>query len=591
MWGDILNRRQFLGRFFQAVVTAHNSKSVYGIYHSWRQYQTVYSDLNVRLCYRYNDTINNDLNTLMKKDTIMAIYNDSGEMIFCSAYYKNGVLINDCRCSKTNLSPGKYIVKCLSVGKGLSLGKTGPSMTITVPRINRSILRYNNYGQIRNPSVTAEFVFNVSGIFFEAESTIDSCGYYYPQDEKKAAVKLAVHPPSYSKCESVYNAAAIALGSDKRYTKELYNADLINGSGGYTPLNNTYNYKQGPVYYIHTRLYAKYMENYETINNLTEIDLDGYLGYGSAKYWNVCEANNIEYNPGKDTDIIYGGYDRGLCNNIDTDGSYEEYYWGTGHGFLNTELNIQSKINTLSQRYVGAAGYTFFYDPKVYEVKTSIKRETPQWDIDGTTYRGTLMSFLTIDTTVKGDVWMYRNQQVSTATVESVEYAYTIPETVSALYDEQLPIAKEHRDIIFNNYYGPAMKNYGTDPGDGSPWVSVQNTSRSRSYTIPIDSIFGHLPAEKSMGYVYMPPNEDDFYVEANTYGGEVRGVNWGNRITDTCELKPLLDGYTANLSDYDPDHQCNSPSMWIAAAGKTVFMRQTSLPIDMDAIPDHQIT
>lgn len=591
MWGDILNRRQFLGRFFQAVATARNSKSVYGIYHSWRQYQTVYSDLNVRLCYRYNDTINNDLITLMKKDTIMAIYNDSGEMIFCSAYYKNGVLVNDCRCSKTNLPPGKYTVKCLSVGKGLSLGKTGPSMTITVPRINRSTLRYNNYGQIRNPSVTAEFVFNVSGIFLEAESTIDSCGYYYPQDEKKAAVKLTVHPPSYSKCESVYNTAAMALGSDERYTKELYNIDLMNGSKGYTPLNNTYNYKQGPIYYIHTKLYAKYMENYETITNLTEIDLDGYLGYGSVKYWNVCEANNLEYNPGKYDSDIYGGYDICCGNGIGTDSSYEEYFLGAGHGFLNTDLNIHSIISTYSNRYVGAEGNTFFYDPKVYEVKTSIKRETPQWDIDGTTYRGTLMSFLTIDTTVKGDVWMYRNQQVSMAICHSVEYAHTIPETVSALYDEQLPIAKKHRDIIFNNYYGPAMKNYGTDPGDGSPWVSVQNTSRSRSYTIPIDSIFGHLPAEKSIGYVYMPPNEDDFYIEANIYGGKVHGVNWGIRIPDACELKPLLDGYTADLKDYDPDHQCNLPSMWIAAEGKTIFMRQTSLPIDMDAIPDHQIT
>ena len=54
--------------------------------------------------------------------------------------------------------------------------------------------------------------------------------------------------------------------------------------------------------------------------------------------------------------------------------------------------------------------------------------------------------------------------------------------------------------------------------------------------------------------------------------------------------MKPMLEGYTADLSEYDPNGQCNNSSMWLSINGHYAFLRQNIIPIDMEAIPDHQI-
>ena len=78
-----------------------------------------------------------------------------------------------------------------------------------------------------------------------------------------------------------------------------------------------------------------------------------------------------------------------------------------------------------------------------------------------------------------------------------------------------------------------------------------------------------------------------------STEGGEHISLIYGDvqNSLRTSEYKPVLEGFTADLSDYDPDHNCNDSSMWIAVDGKPVFMRQTTIPLDMNEVPDHQIT
>ena len=99
-----MNRRQFLGRFFQAVISAHNSNSMYGIYHPWRQYDNLRTYVSINLKMRtgineyYDPSITDPYDSRHYRyiygnipftgnnGPIMAVYNSSDRMIYCSAY-------------------------------------------------------------------------------------------------------------------------------------------------------------------------------------------------------------------------------------------------------------------------------------------------------------------------------------------------------------------------------------------------------------------------------------------------------------------------------------------------------------------------
>ena len=75
-----MNRRQFLGRFFQAVISAHNSNSIYGIYHPWRQY-TLKANVNINLKVRVGENadgyIYSGIPYTGTKGPVMAVYDIS----------------------------------------------------------------------------------------------------------------------------------------------------------------------------------------------------------------------------------------------------------------------------------------------------------------------------------------------------------------------------------------------------------------------------------------------------------------------------------------------------------------------------------
>ena len=136
-----MNRRQFLGRFFQGVQTLYNSNYGYGAYHNW-PLKYVPINIQVNCYYRRTKDEKNVLTNFMKQDTIIAIYDSSDKMIKCTAYYKDGVIINDFvsnGCVAYNLKPGLYTVKVLQSGKGINLtGSASITISANVDRASAS---------------------------------------------------------------------------------------------------------------------------------------------------------------------------------------------------------------------------------------------------------------------------------------------------------------------------------------------------------------------------------------------------------------------------------------------------------------------
>ena len=191
-----MNRRQFLGRFFQAVISAHNSKSIYGVYHPWRQYTKMDSYVTIYLKMRVGDNPDYDPSVTDPYDNrysryayidipytgtsgpIMAVYDSNDTMIYCSAYYNGDNLYNyiNSSISLGMLRPGVYTVKCLSLGKGLYLGESGQSITFEVKEADRrydlntgEYNKYNNYGYINYPSTVINFLFDFEGLSFDLD--------------------------------------------------------------------------------------------------------------------------------------------------------------------------------------------------------------------------------------------------------------------------------------------------------------------------------------------------------------------------------------------------------------------------------------
>lgn len=191
-----MNRRQFLGRFFQAVISANNSNSTYGIYHPWRQYTKMDSDVTIYLKMRVGDNpyydpsvtdpydnrysryVYNSIPYTGTSGPIMAVYDSNDTMVYCSAYYSSGNLYNNIssNISLGLLRPGIYTIKCLSLGKGLYLGESGQSITFEVKEADRrydlntgEYNKYNNYGYINYPSIAINFLFDFEGLSFDLD--------------------------------------------------------------------------------------------------------------------------------------------------------------------------------------------------------------------------------------------------------------------------------------------------------------------------------------------------------------------------------------------------------------------------------------
>ena len=160
-----MNRRQFLGRFFQAIISANNSDSIYGIYHPWRQYNNVLYRVTVNLQVAFTnksgEIIYNRLPSISLRNTVIAVYDLNDIMIYCSAYKYNGNITNNLNSPiyLYNMPSGAYKIKCLQYGIGLEESMFGNELVFEVPELpDRSTLPNNNYGQITSPNISVQYV-------------------------------------------------------------------------------------------------------------------------------------------------------------------------------------------------------------------------------------------------------------------------------------------------------------------------------------------------------------------------------------------------------------------------------------------------
>lgn len=596
-----MNRRQFLGRFFQAVISSHTSNSAYGVYHQWRQYKLT-STLVIRLRYKDYDTHYTEIPGGSCQDLIIAVYDSYNTMIYCTAYFNENELYNKCNSYiyLYNMPPGTYTIKCLCLGKGLVLGESGASMTVTIPDSqDRALLPNNNYGYMSySNSVYVDFIFGISGLYFEGESILEDVGKYYVNDDSKDtnAMRIVVQAPSYNECKSAVDTKASTLGITYDYTQSKYVRDLAGTNSA--PLNDDYCFKYGEINYVRSKIIVKSINGDEVGSIIAEIDLNNYRtneSIAAAKYWNICEKNNLAYDP--QTDLANAGaikIYRQAMGTLGTDGSYEMYIGQAfDDGYHNRGVTIRSYYSCGWNVWNGAgpAGNVEI-NLKMTNVKYSINSMYPNMNISGKTYEGTSMRYFSIKTELECAIWMYGLDSVAWNTgswpsISTPKWG----ETIGEVYDINLPLAKECRDRMYNEWWLPAMENYDKKPESGYPKIPWMSTSETNSktgatYDVPMDVIFGWMPTDKSL-YPFQTPSFKGTYITVT----DDLHLSWGPAIDDKIEYKPILKDYITNLMEYDPDHQCNNSSMWADVNNKSIFLRQTTIPIDMEAIPDHQIT
>ena len=521
-------------------------------------------------------------------------------MIYCTAYYSGTTLRNNCNSTLYlyNMFPGTYTIKCLCYGIGLCEGENGNEMTITIPDIpDRSTLPNNNYGWMSVPTVTVNYLFGIAGIYFKAESELENIGGYFYVNQKLNAWKITCQAPSYDVCESAWNTAAAAEGTTKEYDRYEYMQDMT-AIG--PPITDTYRYRIGDRYYLHSKIKAVFIDaNGES--EIAVIDLQDYISSGAvaaAEYWKVCDYNNLGYDPDTYYEDNSGiGWSTQISGITSTDGSYEVYTMMSEFcGVLNPDRDCNSAVAGGYSIYNGISSRNIDFNYQINNVYTAITSTYPQAYINGQRYYGSSMLWLNIRTEVNLDRWMYGD---STFYKEIVKTGDNWKATPKEQYESNLPAVSDIRDTFYNDYWMPAFSYYHVEPDSDIPWIKSESTQYN--YVYPISALFGKLTADKSMYPITPPPTSGNIPEPFATTTGAINvGVHWGlNAYTynqeehdaQRRELRPMLEGYTADLSAYDPNGQCNNSSMWISINGHQAFLRQNIVPVDMEAIPDHQIT
>lgn len=600
-----MNRRQFLGRFFQAVISAHNSNSIYGIYHPWRQYEyNMPSSARIKLVYKYG--VNSDgtykqssLMSISKPGTITAVYNSDGDMIYCSAYWRNGSIYNN--FSNTiylyNLKPGNYTLKVLQCGIGICPGPSGDSMVFTVPEPpDRSEMPNNNYGQIGAPPATeVTYVFDVSGLYFTYDVTIAEVGKYYVDTDLFPCYRASYSAPSYGTCESLYNAKAAEIGWEQKFDSDKYREVILNGAEGGCPLTDEYYYVDAPIYYTYPTMKVTYFEG-QSEQDITSINFCGYNPSDVSLYWKVCQQNNLEYDP--ESQAKYR-------NSFDVTGAWAEEIpltsldgsWAElipviySYDLINENIiDIESWVADCAGSYVANGSHHVKGRVKNLQLSyTSINvASTGSMSVQVYDKDGNATSYNTGELRFKLH-WEMHGERRKTSNINSSSTTTYDPElpipSPSFIIGENLDKAKEN----FTNVYNEYMKH--------NEYVSVTESGNFEYF--PVDALFGHIPPDKSMGKVINPPGT--YAPEAVYYSGDPDiGIKWSDfwRISSDSpyHLEPMLDGYTADLSQYDPNNKCNDSSMWKQIYNgdgmptKIVFLRQNVLDIDSASIPDHRI-
>lgn len=574
MWGDQVNRRQFLGRLFQGIQTYYTCKYGFGMYHNWHQHRPLVN-IKVACYYRRTEGEKSGLTSFMKKDLILAIYRidgDAKELVKCTAYWDSDKLVNtymSSGCAVYNVPEGKYAVEVLQVGKGIALSKSEVNKTYIDATVYRTTLQNNNYGYVSPAEFNVELIFDISGVYFKPKPKIQTNGSLYPVG------------PSYSMryieyCTDVDQTNDQAVCSANR--------DLIRH--GWSPNINGQQYKLGPIYEVYSDIEAYEFNRIGLSTKIGEVDLYLYPGIGTYEINNICINNNLDF------DELYT-FDTQQVGEVSyTDYAYErvDMQSKTVHRCM-----VYNALFNTQQTITSGAGGTEDFDITVLARcngasmnpsidSSSVNRLTRRTSTvkNGTRYWGYKYGYLQVRTNTLWDELMVGQRQMIEVKPQVTSHIdlspdFGIPEKpphtlfadVAAAFDSMGTEAESLVTVAEGMYINAALANRDLYPSDDTtPWTKTKVSRTVVSKPLPLDIVFGHMTdCYNLIG--------DDSYPEG------------------TCHYEPMAAKFAiSGLLDYDPDHQCNNDNMWMYIDSNipALFLKQTPTPIDLDSVPDHKI-
>lgn len=622
------------------MISLHNSYSEYGIYHSWRQYQEMKTNVTIYFRYRTGRNANYDPNSSGSSEysysnipytanngPIIGIYNGN-TLIYCSAYYRGTTLTNTLGTYiSMKLPAGTYTIRVMRLGKGLVLGESGESMMFTVDRFDRTIdqytgeyNKYNNYGYISEPSKQVYFDFDYEGLSFdmyvsyeEFDGTIDK----YP------GVTTRIYKwPSYSDVKAAMDAAYAETGMHEEYDYVDYKKDVIAGNGSYGPVRITDEYKIEPIYTEIPKLVINKHVGFDNITELANIDISRFTGtysqaqaspFISAAYYKVCQENGLEFDVEKDltwysiesVNSYAGQY---LIDASSSD--YVEYIVPVTRYHL---INYESQSD--STRYVTSAVRAFKsigtvpdeywsscirpYCTYNSRSKTAITQEIRirHWNGDSPTdtVYTTRMDYLNLSFWRNGYVMRIRGVTSSWEEYKGYDDDALIPEVMEGRCSTAAQLVSEKARPLIDS----ALTNFNKTTGDGlDSWyelvtrmtgITVNGVKQPQVYRIPLACLFGDMPPE-AMGYraiKWLDGVDDTFSV--TTDGDNINKKFFTLPVGESLIYNPYPNGFNIDLTGYEfcKDYTTG----WVNTNNGPLVLRQTVIDIDLSDVPDHQIT
>lgn len=630
-----MNRRQFLGRVFQSIISLHNSYSYYGIYHPWRQYQDIKTYVNIYFRYRtgknpnYDPTNQNseeyltsDIPYTGQYGPIIALYKGD-EMIHCSAYKNGGTILNRVQSTiRCDLLPGTYTIKVLSLGKGLVLGPSGQSMTFEIPEVDRKVdpytggyNKYNNYGYISSPDKTITFLFDYEGLSFDLEFEYIERGKDLRSVPGVEVIEYKY--PSYDEIRSEVQAVGQTYGKEWDYDYHGYVSNIA--TSGPIPYEYILQYVDTPireerrylVIYGHNGLDNKTIRGKIDVTQCTDSTLT------SAACYQLYTKNGLDYNPATD-------YYIGHSSELNVDRGQILHGWKTIDGtamdcVIQTE-QIGELLDVNPQFGIKAVLYplTAISDTRAFKrtvgyfrkgsvsIKASLdptgnpaEATTEYVPVFYANFNQEYYKFRYRANGTSGyvdELKEFRDGQYHLSTPDPYTPANVIKTRMDATLEYDTPQALAARTTALENwgktiednveyYYEQIYKSYN-DSHDGM--------------TIPLDLIFSKIPSEK-FDYpvrIYDYSENQGFEVKPriNTEGEAVSySVDYktpGNSsyvYYKTGMHKSLPTPAEVDLTDYE---FCMDYSTgWVNTSSNPLVLRQTVIDIDLSEVPDHQIS
>lgn len=601
-----MNRRQFLGRFFQAIISAHNSNSTYGIYHPWRQYEELRVSVRIYLVFRTGtdssgNSIYSNIPYTGNEGPIMAIYDSNNTMIYCSAYYVNNgtYLYNTIRSDfKVNLLPGTYTIKCLSLGKGLYLGESGQSMSFTVPSAGSRYVdpstggynKYNNYGNISTPSITVRYLFDYEGLTFEYECKPVSVG----RDLRNipGVKKYTYTYPSYED--------TLAIAAEYGLTKETwtFNKYLTNCryyTNRYIPyeeslrLHDIYNEEHWVHAYIHKGLESvEYRGSVNITNAYSRAGIGWEKGLIAVAFEQAFEEQSLPFDPIVDMEPIDTTYDGNtrypdhlyLGDTREGDTAELLYY-----SFLDPRYSLNLRLHrpTIGAvlAYDDVRSSISNYDDNIRYITSSSSRDKVEAHVNTKK----------IHTTTYVDILRFRCssvQRVLKRTPTRYDGLYGTPPTTESVKD-----AVNYRINAAVNYNMPKAKSDYDKMLEDWDSYTVLKTSSSDAWSIfiPIDLILGRRKGVLPYKFSCAETGNKDVKIHTTHYGdGSLEELYiipdieaaWGRQTEIVAE--PLIKDNTIDLTGYEYGY--DKSTGWY----NNLILRQEIVHLDLSDVPDHQV-